>query len=37
VPGGGQQNWPMKNDQERHAYGDANHHPPPDMPVTPAL
>ena len=32
-----QQNWPMKNDQEPHAYHEANHHPPPDMPVTPAL
>jgi hypothetical protein len=34
VPDDGQQNWPMKNHQEPHAYREANHHPPPDVPVT---
>jgi hypothetical protein len=33
----GQQNWPMKNDQESHAYREANHHPPPNAPLTPAF
>src|SRR5215831_19609318 len=37
VPNGGQQNWSMKNDQKSHACRDANHHPSPDVPVTPAL
>src|SRR5260370_32275311 len=34
---GRQQNWAMKNEKESQAYREANHHPPPDMPVTPAL
>jgi hypothetical protein len=37
VPDYGQQNWPMKNDQEPHPYREANHDPSPDAPVTPAL
>ena len=37
VPDGGQQNWPMKNEKEPHAYREGNHHPSPDVPVTPAL
>src|SRR4029077_12029237 len=31
-----QQNWPMKNEKEPHAYREANHHSPPDVSVTPA-
>jgi len=33
LPGYGQQNWPMKNDQEHYAYGQANHHAAPKVPV----
>ena len=33
LPGCGQQNWPMKNDQEPRAYREANHQPAPDVPV----
>src|SRR5437867_12505969 len=29
-----QQNWPMKNDQEPHAYGEANNHVAPKVPVS---
>ena len=33
LPADRQQNWPMKNDREPHAYREANHHPAPDVPV----
>ena len=37
LPKDGQQNWPMKNDQEPHANREANDHAAPDLPAAPAL
>jgi hypothetical protein len=37
LPKNGQQNWPMKNDEETHANREANHHATRDPPVAPAL